>query len=139
MMRRRSVAAFVLAVAFAAAPGDALGEAPGEVDRGPGSIRVHGGYVTGSEYLDMNGLEKRAYIGGLIDGMLLAPAFGGDEDRMAWFLECTAEMKRNEIRSALFNYINARGELWDNANPAKMYRAIDEACRKRAKTGPKPE
>lgn len=92
------------------------------------SIQIHGGYITGSEYLDMTGLQKKFYVSGLLEGLLLAPAFGGQEKSMKWFLDCTQRLGRTKIRRGIFRYINARTDLWDNRNPAKMFRAIRQVC-----------
>lgn len=95
---------------------------------GKNSIQIHGGYITGSEYLDMTGLQKKFYVSGLLEGLLLAPAFGGQEKSMKWFLDCTRRLGRKKLRRGIFKYINSRPVLWDNRNPAKMFRAIRQVC-----------
>ena len=133
-------ALLLVAVAFSAAAAD-----KGKTGAGAKpSIRIHGGYVTGKEFLDMTGLQKKYYVSGLLEGMLLAPAFGGQEKSMKWFLECTARLGRKKIRSGIFRYINDRSDLWDNRNPAKMFRAIRQVCldhfkAKKKKTGTSTE
>lgn len=94
-------------------------------------VRIQGGYVAGVQYMDMDGLTKKAYVSGLIEGMLLAPAFGAPERNMEWFYVCTQEMGLNEIRKLLFEYIKDNHDLWENQNPAKNFRAIYQACLER--------
>ncbi len=127
-MSRIWILAALLAAALALRPALAEGEA------GP---RIHGGYVTGFQYWDMPGLQKKAYVAGLLDGMLLAPAFGAREPAMRWFLDCTEAIGVIKIRAALIDYIKSHDETLDNKNAAKMYRAIRHACRDFVKDGPK--
>ncbi|MFO0996128.1 MAG: hypothetical protein U1F33_05540 [Alphaproteobacteria bacterium] len=95
--------------------------------------RIMGGYVTGREYMDMDGLEKKAYIRGLLDGMLLAPAFGAKEEDMEWFVACTKGLDITDIRKYLYEYIRSRSDLWDNPNAAKSFRAMRDLCIERAR------
>jgi hypothetical protein len=120
-VKRLIASALVLAVVCVGAPAWAQDE---DSDR----IRIHGGYVAGVEYLDMDGLQKKAYVKGLIEGMLLAPAFGAPEESMLWLYDCTNELDIGEIRKLLFDYIKGRHDLWENRNPAKNFRAISQAC-----------
>lgn len=100
--------------------------------------RIVGGYVTGKGYMDMDGLEKKAYLMGLLEGMFLAPAFGAPEISEKWLLDCTNQVGLNEFRSYLFQYILKRDELHDNQSPLKAYRAIRALCAERGFSPPKP-
>ncbi len=122
-MKRLIASALLLAAACGIAPAFAQ-EQEEDSDR----IRIHGGYVAGVEYLDMDGLQKKAYVKGLIEGMLLAPAFGAPEENMLWLYDCTNEMDVDEVRKLLFDYIKDRHDLWENRNPAKNFRALSKAC-----------
>ena len=128
-MRKFSLAAALLTVLTIAAP-TAL-QAAEDSDKAP--VRIQGGYVSGVQYMDMDGLTKKAYVSGLIEGMLLAPAFGAPEENMEWFYVCTQEIGLNEIRKLLFEYIKDDHDLWKNQNPAKNFRAIYQACLARVK------
>lgn len=128
-MGRRLIAALVLAIALAA---------PAGAEEQPTDIRIHGGFISGREFMDMDGLQKKYYVAGLIEGMMLAPAFGTPEENMEWFHACTLEINLKEMRRYLFNYILERDDLWPNRNPAKMYRAIRELCQAHFKTLQEP-
>ena len=99
-------------------------------------VRIMGGYLTGKDFMDMDGLEKRAYVAGLLEGMFLAPAFGAKNEDMDWFLTCTAEVGVEDFRKSIFEYIRTRDDLWANRSPAKMYRAVRELCLAKAKKKP---
>ena len=90
---------------------------------------IHGGFVSGQAYLDMPNLRKIAYVTGLLDGMFLAPVFGGTVARQAWFGLCIDALGRTGIRDILVRRLRADTKTWDNRNPAKMYRAIRAGCR----------
>ena len=91
--------------------------------------RIYGGFVTGNQYRDMTGIQKRSYVAGLLDGMLLAPAFGGSEERMQWFLVCTQRIGVIKLRGAINTYIRNHTETHDRKSAADMFRAIRDACR----------
>src|SRR5690606_35256383 len=57
------------------------------------------------DYVSMGGLQKKAFVSGLLEGLLLAPAFGADETRMEWFLSCTTELDRIEMRARINDYV----------------------------------
>ena len=124
-MRQISLATALLAALALAIP--ATARAAGDETQ-DGRIRIQGGYVSGREYLDMDGLTKKAYVSGLIEGMLLAPAFGAPEQDMEWFYTCTNEIGLKDLRKVLYEYIKDDHDLWDNRNPAKAFRAIYQAC-----------
>jgi len=94
-------------------------------------VRIVGGYVTGKGYMDMDGLEKKAYLMGLFEGMFLAPAFGAPEISEKWLLDCTKEVSLNDFRSYMFQYYLKRDELHENQSPLKAYRAIKALCGER--------
>ena len=132
MRQFRPAAAFltVLTIVASFAASTAL-QAAEDAEKAP--VRIQGGYVAGVQYMDMDGLTKKAYVSGLIEGMLLAPAFGAPEENMEWFYVCTQEMGQDEIRKLLFEYIKDDHDLWEDQNPAKNFRAIYQACLARVK------
>jgi hypothetical protein len=98
----------------------------------PGSAkperRRDGGYITGREYLDMNGLQKKAYVGGLVEGVLLAPAFGVDAATIQPFVECIDRLNWQGVRKAINAHLLANSLLWTQHDPAARYRAIIIGC-----------
>ncbi len=83
-MKRLSIFAIVMALAAPAATG-----------AGAKTI-IHGGFVSGKAYLDMPALRKIAYVTGLLDGIFLAPVFGGTVARQAWFGLCVDSLGPGE-------------------------------------------
>ncbi len=121
------VRAFAVLVALFAAISTAA--PPSFAENSPKGRRIHGGFVTGNQYRDMTGIQKKSYVAGLLDGMLLAPAFGGSEERMQWFLVCTQRLGVIKLRGAINTYIRNHAESHDRKSAADMYRAVLGACR----------
>jgi hypothetical protein len=98
----------------------------------PGSAkpetRQDGGYITGREYLDMTGLQKKAYVGGLVEGVLLAPAFGVEAGTIQPFVECIDRLNWQGVRKAVNAHLLANSKLWTVRDPASRYRAIIIGC-----------
>jgi hypothetical protein len=90
--------------------------------------RRDGGYITGREYLDMTGLQKKAYVGGLVEGVLLAPAFGVDAGTIQPFVECVDRLNWPGVRKAINAHLLANSSLWTQHDPAARYRAIIIGC-----------
>jgi len=95
---------------------------------------IHGGFVSGTAYLDMPNIRKIAYVTGLLEGIFLAPKLGGDPKRLRWLAVCTQSAGRRGARDMIERYLLDRDRSWKNRNPAKMYRALAAGCRR----GPKP-
>ncbi|HVO16688.1 MAG TPA: hypothetical protein VMV26_15830 [Alphaproteobacteria bacterium] len=99
----------------------------------PAGVRIQGGYVSGNEYLDMSVQQREAYVAGLLLGMRLAPSFGAPLDRLDWLNGCTTVLDRAALAQRIYDALFADAKLWDNRNPAKMYRAVVAGCRAAAK------
>lgn len=126
---RRLIAALVLSLATAAAA---------RAQDVPQGVRIHGGYVSGTEYLDMSAQQREAYVAGLVGGMKLAPDFGAPAERLDWLNGCLTVLNRAEIADRIYKSIFDNDALWNNRNAAKMYRAVASACRAAA-TGARTE
>ncbi|HEX7005710.1 MAG TPA: hypothetical protein VF274_01095 [Alphaproteobacteria bacterium] len=118
----RTIAILVLSLVIATA-------APASAQDIPAGVRIHGGYVSGTEYLDMSAAEREAYVAGLLSGARLAPSFGAPPERLEWLMGCTSVLNRAELADRIYDAIFADTRLWDNRNPAKVYRAVVAACR----------
>ena len=62
-------------------------------------VKISPGFFTGKDYLDMSDTEKRAYVTGEINGMLVAPFFGAPEENLNWLKTCTGKMSDEELES----------------------------------------
>ena len=96
------------------------------------TIKISPGFFTAKDYLDMTDTEKRAYVTGQINGMLVAPFFGAPEENLAWLKTCSGKMSDEQLALILTRYV--RGETNQQANQQAnlnvvTFTALREACR----------
>ena len=109
----------------AIAAGCRKGLKPNSAER---EARREGGYITGREYIDMNGLTKKAYVAGLVEGVLLAPAFGVEAGTIEPFVDCVDRLNWQGVRKAVNARLLADERFLKTRDPATRYRAIIIGC-----------
>jgi hypothetical protein len=92
------------------------------------TIKISPGFFTASNYLDMSDTEKRAYVTGQINGMLVAPFFGASEENLAWLKSCSSKMSDEQLASILSRHIRDLPNTQANLNVV-TFNALREACR----------
>src|ERR1044072_6738340 len=94
------------------------------------TVKISPGFFSGKDYLDMSDTEKRAYITGEINGMLVAPLFGAPEENVAWQKTCSAKMSDEDLAAILSRFIRDQpGQMQTNLNVV-TFNALREACKK---------
>ena len=93
------------------------------------TVKISPGFFTAKDYLDMSDTEKRAYVTGQINGMLVAPFFGAPEENMSWLKTCSGKMSDEELASILTRYIRDQPNQQQNLNVV-TFAALREACRR---------
>ena len=91
------------------------------------TVKISPGFFTAKDYLDMSETERRAYITGQINGMLVAPFFGAPEKNLSWLKSCSA-MSDEELASILARYIRDQANQQQNLNVV-TFTALRESCR----------
>jgi hypothetical protein len=93
-------------------------------------VKISPGFFTGKDYLDMSDTEKRAYVTGEINGMLVAPFFGAPEENLNWLKTCSARMSDEQLAAILTRFINDQpNQVQGNLNVV-TFNALRDACRK---------
>lgn len=93
-------------------------------------VSISGGFFNGKDYLEMTDTERRAYVTGAINGMLVAPFFGAPQENLNWLKTCTSNMSDDQLAAILTSYINAQpSNLQSNLNVV-TFSAIQQTCRK---------
>jgi hypothetical protein len=78
----------------------------------------------------MSDTEKRAYVTGEINGMLVSPFFGAPEENVAWLKTCSAKMSDEDLAAVLSRFIRDQpAQMQMNLNVV-TFNALREACRK---------
>jgi len=94
------------------------------------TVKISPGFFSGKDYLDMSDTEKRAYVTGEINGMLVAPFFGAPEENLAWLKTCSAKISDEDLAALLTRYIRDQpGQMQTNLNVV-TFNALREACKK---------
>ena len=92
-------------------------------------VKISPGFFTGRDYLDMSDTERRAYVTGEINGMLVAPFFGAPEENLNWLKTCSAKMSDEQLAATLARFVRDQPEqLQANLNVV-TFNALREACR----------
>ena len=92
------------------------------------TIKISPGFFTAKDYLDMSDTEKRAYVTGQMNGMLVAPFFGAPEENLAWLKTCSGKMSDEQLASILSRHIRDQPNPQANLNVV-TFNALREACR----------
>lgn len=94
------------------------------------TVKISPGFFSGKDYLDMSDTEKRAYVTGEINGMLVAPFFGAPEENLSWLKSCSSKMSDEELAAILSRFIRDQpGQMQTNLNVV-TFNALREACKK---------
>ena len=94
------------------------------------TVKISPGFFSGKDYLEMSDTEKRAYVTGEINGMLVAPFFGAPEENLSWLKSCSSKMSDEELAAILSRFIRDQpGQMQTNLNVV-TFNALREACKK---------
>ena len=93
-------------------------------------VSIGPGFFTGKDYLDMSDTERRAYVTGGVNGMLVAPFFGAPDDNVNWLKTCTAKMSDEQLASILNSHIRVEPKHLETNLNVLTFDAIREACRR---------
>ncbi len=94
------------------------------------TVKISPGFFTGKDYLDMSDTEKRAYVTGEINGMLVAPFFGAPEENLNWLKTCSSRMSDEQLASILSRYIRDQPSQQQQNLNVVTFNALREACRR---------
>ena len=93
-------------------------------------VKISPGFFTGKDYLEMSDTEKRAYVTGAINGMLVAPFFGAPEEKLNWLKTCTGKMSDEQLASILSTFIREQPDQAQASLNVVTFTAVRDACRK---------
>jgi len=94
------------------------------------TVKISPGFFAANDYLDMSDTEKRAYVTGQMNGMLVAPFFGAPEENLSWLKTCSAKMSDEQLASLLTRYIRDQPNQTQNLNVV-TFAALRDACKTR--------
>lgn len=92
------------------------------------TVSISRGFFTGKDYFEMSDSEKRAYVTGAINGMLVSPLFGAPEDRVMWLKTCTVKLSDEETSAILSKHISSDPNQMTLSLNVVTYNALKDAC-----------
>ena len=94
------------------------------------TVKISPGFFSGKDYLDMSDTEKRAYVTGEINGMLVAPFFGAPEENLNWLKTCSTKMSDEDLAAILSRFIRDQPDQMQTNLNVVTFNALREACKK---------
>src|SRR6476659_2149777 len=94
------------------------------------TVKISPGFFSGKDYLDMSDTERRAYVTGDINGMLVVPFFGAPEENLNWLKTCTGKLSDEELASIVTKFIHEQPDQMQANLNVVTFNAVREACRK---------
>ena len=89
---------------------------------------IKSGFLTGTQYRSLNGIDRQKYAMGLIDGILLSPFFGADNKRLAWLELCATGMNGEQIVAILDKYLRENPARWHESMNTLTYFSMKQEC-----------
>jgi hypothetical protein len=93
-------------------------------------VKISPGFFTAKDYLDMTDTERRAYVTGQVNGMLVAPFFGAPEENVTWLKTCTSKMSDEDVAGILTRYVRDHANQLQFSLNVMTFNALRESCRK---------
>lgn len=97
----------------------------------PGAdVAVHDGFISGLDVKAFDARGRARYVAGVIDGMLMAPAFGAPQESVAVLEECVKHMSSTQIADLLTQELNDHPEVRASSAHKTLYRVLAAKCTK---------
>ncbi|MGS0625834.1 Rap1a/Tai family immunity protein [Ralstonia sp. VS2407] len=96
-----------------------------------GSVNVPRGYMNGNAYQSFSDLEKRRYVTGVVDGLLMAPIMAMKDTPRAIRLqscEINHQMTDSQLVAIVDKYMAEHPESWGDDMAGLIFRSIRAAC-----------
>ncbi|MGA2433889.1 MAG: hypothetical protein ABSG25_01245 [Bryobacteraceae bacterium] len=91
-------------------------------------VEIQNGFSTGQDYIEWTESARRYYAIGIVNGMLLSPAFDAPKGHVAWLENCVVGMNDKQIAEILFQYIHGHPARWHEGLNTLSFGAFVDAC-----------
>jgi len=92
------------------------------------SVFIHHGFYTGNLYRNLPEVDRRLYVDGVIDGLMMSPLLGVQKSNLAWLESCVTGMQDDQAEAIINQYLVAHPEKWDSDMEILVFLAIQDAC-----------
>ena len=86
-------------------------------------------YLTVADYRQLDASHQRAWIAGVVDGLLLMSQ-GNTFSGRRWLLDCIRERTMDQLHKAFSGYIKTNPDYWKYAAAGEFAMAMNESCPK---------
>jgi hypothetical protein len=90
---------------------------------------IQNGFLTGNTFRALDDSSKKMYVIGLINGMFLAPMYGGSEEKVNSLASCTVGMNGQQLVAIFEKYLNNNPKRWNQSMHVIGYSAMLGACK----------
>ena len=91
-------------------------------------VAIKRGFFTGNDFLQLSQDDKRDYVIGMTDGLLLAPIFGAPKAEMKWVEDCLTDMNNVQISAILEFFLKNNPARWHQQMNILTFVALKENC-----------
>jgi hypothetical protein len=91
-------------------------------------VTISTGFVSGNTFRALDDVSQNIYAQGVIDGILVSPAYGAPKKNLAILEKCTEGMTGQQLVAIFNKYLKSNPELWHKSMHTVVYRAMNEAC-----------
>lgn len=94
-----------------------------------GQVQMGGeGVGRGYEFIGLPDVQRRRYVAGLHDGLLLAPQFGAQRRQLAWYFNCAGVMSDQQATFILERYLLDHRDDWQRRVNGLYLEAMKGHC-----------
>jgi hypothetical protein len=76
----------------------------------------------------MSPAERRAYAMGAINGMLIAPMFDAQKEKLQWLENCVENMTDDQVAAIIAKHLRDHPERWHHGLHLQSWQAMKGAC-----------
>lgn len=86
-------------------------------------------YLSVDDYRQLDASHQRAWIAGVVDGLLLMSQ-GSNLSGRRWLLDCIRDRTMDQLHQAFSKYIKTNPDYWQYAAAGEFAMAMNESCPK---------
>jgi hypothetical protein len=87
------------------------------------------GFLRGNDFRTLSRVEKIAYVTGVWDGYMFAPALGGKSISDQVLFDCIPGLVQDQLLAIVEKYMNEHPEVWGQSMNWIVYSALPKSCR----------
>lgn len=102
---------------------------PGKSEFKPFGEPCLGGFLKGNDFRQLSDAEKTAYLMGIWDGYMFAPAIGGKSKNDQILNDCIPNLQADQLLAIVNKYMDEHPEQWGEPMNFIVYSALPKSCR----------